>query len=135
MAKSNVRKRFKERMKEVQKTAPAPRRKRKERVSYKMLSGRSAKAVILESAVDLTVMILKYRRTTKPKKTKNYEVEPYSYRWRKSKKTKRNRRTFFAYDLKDNRIKGFYVKSIQGAKRTTKIFTPREGWDVEIGQK
>ena len=134
MAKSNIRKQFKERMKEMEKAAPAPRRKRKERVSYRMLSGRSSKAVILESATDLTIMILKYKRTTKPTKTKNYEVEPYSYRWRKSKKTRRNRRTFFAYDLKDNRIKGFYVKSIQGAKRTTKQFRPREGWDVEIGK-
>jgi len=61
--------------------------------------------------------------------TKNYVLEPYSYRF-KNTKLRGRRKYLFAFDRIDDTIKAFLVKNIKQVQILPEYFAPR--WEVEF---
>jgi len=112
----------------LQKSKARVQRRGKKR--FKQLVGkRSISLVIRESAAGRKYMIIKYKKVT-TNETKKYKVAPYSYRWKRSRKTGTRKKMLFAYDFKDRHIKGFYISNLKAVERTNSNFTPK--WKIEI---
>jgi len=60
---------------------------------------------------------------------KTYTLEPYSYRYRRTK-NRGQRKYFFGFDQVDNTIKCFLVNGIKAAQILPEKFSPR--WEVEF---
>jgi len=112
---------------EKQKTKSRVQRRGKRR--FRELVGlRSIRLVIRESAAGRKYMMITYKKTTTGK-IKKYKVAPYSFRYKRPK-SGGHRKMLFAFDIKDQHIKGFYVRNIRGVERTDSSFRPK--WTVEI---
>jgi len=94
-----------------------------------LVGRRSISLVIRESAAGRKYMHIRYKKVT-TSEVKRYKVAPYSYRYKRQKKTGRRKKMLFAFDFKDRHIKGFYLSNIQRVQRTDSNFTPK--WEIEI---
>lgn len=89
--------------------------------------GASKRMNILFAAAQRKLIKIRYKKSTTGE-VKSYEVEPYSYRYRRLKAGMR--KLLYAYDIKEKKIKGFAVRNIQAVEQLTKKYKPR--WAVEI---
>jgi len=92
----------------------------------KLLSRRKFGVLIREAALELKVVRIRYKKLTTGR-IEEYFVEPYSYRIRHVRTG--IRKMFFAYDVKDKRIKGFVFVGIRKVEITKRKYKPR--WKVE----
>jgi predicted DNA-binding transcriptional regulator YafY len=92
-----------------------------------MFAPREKRIRIREAAQKLHQVILTYTKETTGE-TKKYRVAPYSYRYRRLKVGRR--KLLFAWDMDDEKIKGFVLRNIKHVEPTTKRFQPR--WRVEL---
>lgn len=85
------------------------------------------------AAVFNRIMIIEYQKITAPEEgvIKSYQVEPYSYRVKRPKRTGGTPVWYlFAHDVIDNHIKAFIVRNIRDVEIVDQSFSPR--WDVEF---
>lgn len=108
--------------KKLRKPAVSSKTRRK-----KILSRRKFGVIIREAALEGKVVRIRYKKLAAGR-IGEYFVEPYSYRIRHVKTG--IRKMFFAYDVKDKRIKGFVFVGIRKVEITKRKYKPR--WDVEF---
>ena len=127
----DLRKKFVENAKKQKQMKPSsPKKPPKKPVGSKELFGdRSIRMGIAIGGIDLVHIIIRYKKATTGQ-IKKYVVAPYSYRWRRTKKGRRQK-CLYAYDPAEKTIKSFYIRNIKGIEATLKPYRPR--WEVEIG--
>jgi hypothetical protein len=92
-----------------------------------VLKRRTNRMKIQEAATVRRIINITYRKTT-TREVKNYDIEPYSYRYRRLKVGLR--KMLYGYDVKDKTIKGFSVREIRKTVITNKKYRAR--WKVEL---
>ena len=109
----------------------APRRKPK-RVGKPPAYGtlyalRNTRLAVREACLRLVQVVLTYKKETTGE-TKQYIVAPYSYRYRRLKTGLK--KMLFAFDMEENKIKGFVMRNVRKVALTDRKFRPK--WPVEI---
>ena len=98
----------------------------------KLPKGCLIRASIRDSAVTKHLLKITYKKTT-TNETKLYTVEPYSFRY-----VKQNgglKKALFAWDVEENKIKYFVVRSIMKAEMTDRAYSNRFPIEIAKGIK